>query len=109
MRIHGSCDRRFAGVRDALADNLRERGELGAAVAITVEGEPAVDIWAGWMDEARTRPWQRDTLVDVFSVGKAMAAVCVLLLAERGAVDLDAPVARYWPEFAAAGKYEVTV
>ena len=57
----------------------------------------------------RTRPWERDTLVDVFSVGKAMAALCVLILVERGQVDLDAPVARYWPEFAAAGKGGVTV
>ena len=82
--ICGSCDERFAGVRDALAQNFRERGELGAAVAVTIEGKPVVDIWAGWADEARTRPWERDTLVDVFSIGKAMAALCVLMLVERG-------------------------
>jgi len=109
VHISGSCDERFTPVRDALADNFRRHGELGAAVAIAVDGQPVVDIWAGWMDSARTRPWQRDTLVAVFSVGKAMAALCVLLLVERGEVDLDAPVARYWPEFAAAGKGEVTV
>ena len=108
-RICGSCDERFAGVRDALAQNFRERGELGAAVAVTIEGKPVVDIWAGWADEARTRPWERDTLVDVFSIGKAMAALCVLILVERGRVELDAPVAAYWPEFSAAGKDEVTV
>jgi CubicO group peptidase (beta-lactamase class C family) len=108
-RIFGFCDRRFVAVRDALADNLRERDELGAAVAVTYEGRTVVDLWAGWMDEARTRPWERDTLVDVFSVGKAIAAVCVLVLAERDRVDLDAPVSRYWPEFAAAGKGEVTL
>jgi CubicO group peptidase (beta-lactamase class C family) len=107
--ISGFCDERFLGVRDALIANFRERGELGAAVAIAVEGRPVVDIWAGWMDAECTRPWQRDTLVDVFSVGKAMAALCVLILVERGDVDLDRPVSRYWPEFAAGGKREVTV
>ena len=66
-------------------------------------------MWAGWMDEQRTRPWQRDTLVAVFSAGKAMATLCVLLLVDRGEVGLDQPVARYWPEFAAAGKREVTL
>jgi CubicO group peptidase (beta-lactamase class C family) len=107
--IFGTCDERFAPVRDALADNFRSHDELGAAVAIALDGEPVVDIWAGWKDSARTRLWERDTLVPVFSVGKAMAALCVLLLVERGEVDLDAPVARYWPEFAAAGKGEVTI
>ena len=107
--ITGMCDRRFEGVRDALGDNFREHGELGAAVAITLEGTPVVDMWAGWMDDARTRAWEDDTLVAVFSVGKAMAALCVLMLADRGQVDLDAPVSRYWPEFAGAGKEGVTV
>ena len=107
--IHGFCDARFAAVRRALEDNFRERGELGAAVAITVEGSLVVDLWAGWADRARTRRWERDTLVNVFSVGKAMAAVCLLALVERGQVDLDAPVARYWPAFAAAGKSVITV
>src|SRR5438093_1967009 len=107
--IRGSCDERFAGVRSALARNFCDHGEVGAAVAITIEGRLVVDLWAGWADEARTRPWQRDTLVNVFSVGKAMAALSLLVLVERGQVDLDAPAARYWPEFAARGKSEVTV
>jgi CubicO group peptidase (beta-lactamase class C family) len=106
--IHGSCDQRFARVRSALAENFRERGEIGAAVAITVDGTSVVDIWGGWADRARIRPWQRHTLVDVFSVGKAMAALCLLMLAESEEVDLDAPVSRYWPQFAAAGKGEIT-
>jgi CubicO group peptidase (beta-lactamase class C family) len=108
-QILGTCDARFAAVRDALADNFGHHDELGAAVAVALDGEPVVDIWAGWMDANRTRPWERDTLVDVFSVGKAMAAICVLLLVERGDIDLESPVAHYWPEFAAAGKSEVTV
>jgi CubicO group peptidase (beta-lactamase class C family) len=107
--IHGVCDERFAGVRDTLAQNFRDHGEVGAAVAVAVDGRVVVDLWAGWMDLARTRAWRRDTLVNVFSVGKAMAALCLLILVERGQVDLDAPVARYWPEFAARGKSALTV
>src|SRR5262245_7985576 len=107
--ISGSCDAHFAGVRDALAENFRSRGELGAAVAVTIDGRLVVDLWGGWVDEGRTRPWRDDTLVNVFSVGKPMAALCVLILAERGQIDLDAPVARYWPEFAAHDKDRVTV
>ncbi len=107
--IEGSCDERFIAVRDALAGNFSRHGELGAAVCITVAGRPVVDVWAGWMDQARTRPWQPNTLVDVFSVGKAMATLCVLILVDRGQLDLDGSVARYWPQFAAAGKRDVTV
>ncbi len=108
-KVHGSCDQRFAALRDAFVDNFRERGELGAALSVTIEGRPVVDIWAGWADQARGRPWGRDTLVDVFSVGKGMVALSLLVLVERGQVDLDAPVARYWPDFAARGKAEITV
>jgi CubicO group peptidase (beta-lactamase class C family) len=107
--ILGSCDERFAGVREALEGNFRTHDELGAAVAIALEGRLVVDVWAGWTDGGRTRRWERDTLVAVFSVGKAMAALCVLILVERGRLDLDAPVSRYWPEFATAGKAGVTV
>lgn len=92
-----------------MAQNFRERDEVGAAVAITVDGTPVVDLWAGWMDAGRTCAWQRDTLVNVFSVGKAMATLALLVLVERGQVDVDAPVARYWPEFAAGGKGDITV
>lgn len=106
--IHGSCDPRFAPLREALEENFASRGELGAAVAVVLEGKPVVDLWGGWADEARERPWQRDTLVDGFSVGKGVAAICALRLAERGELDLDAPVADLWPEFAAAGKEAVT-
>jgi len=107
--IHGFCDARFVGVRGALESNFREHGEVGAAVAVTIDGRFVVDLWGGWTDEGRSRPWERDTLVNVFSVGKALATVSLLLLVERGLVDLDAPVARYWPEFASAGKSEISV
>ena len=107
--IHGFCEPRFAALRFAFEQNFREHGEVGAALALCVDGRFVVDLWAGWMDEARARPWQRDTLVNVFSVGKAFATVSLLMLVERGLVDLDAPVARYWPEFAAAGKEAISV
>ncbi|MFL5823621.1 MAG: serine hydrolase domain-containing protein [Solirubrobacteraceae bacterium] len=107
--IHGQCDRRFEPVREALTENFRSHGEIGAAVAVMLDGQSVVDLWAGWMDRARTRPWHEDTLVDVFSVGKPMAVLCLLMLVQEGAVDLDAPVAEYWPAFAAQGKASVTV
>ncbi len=107
--IHGECDPRFAAVRAAFAENFAARGEVGAAVAVTLDGRPVVDLWAGHADAARTRPWQRDTIVNVFSVTKGMTALCAHILADRGVLDLDAPVARYWPEFAQAGKAELPV
>ncbi|MBT2366052.1 beta-lactamase family protein [Streptomyces sp. ISL-10] len=108
-RIDGHCDERFAAVRDAFEDNFRERGELGAAVSVLVGGESVVDLWGGWADPARTRPWERDTLVNVWSTTKGPTALCAHLLVDRGQLDLDAPVAAYWPEFAVAGKEKVLV
>jgi CubicO group peptidase (beta-lactamase class C family) len=96
-------------VRAALAHNFRAHRELGAAVAVTVDGRFVVDLWGGWADEGRSRRWQRDNLVDVFSVGKAIATTALLMLVDRGRLDLDAPVARYWPEFAARDKGEISV
>lgn len=107
--IEGSCEPGFERVREAFVANFAEHNELGAAVAVTVGGKPLVDLWGGWMDAGHTRPWGRETIVNVWSVGKAVSALCVLQLVERGLVELDAPVARYWPEFAQAGKAGVTV
>ena len=78
-------------------------------MAVFVDGEPVVDVWGGFADADRTIPWQRDTITNVWSVTKTMTALCALVLADRGELDLDAPVARYWPEFAAAGKEQVLV
>ncbi|MFD1661804.1 serine hydrolase domain-containing protein [Streptomyces caeni] len=108
-QVNGRCDPRFAAVRRAFEENIREREELGAAVAVTLNGETVVDLWGGWADAARTRPWERDTVVNVWSTTKGPAALCLHILADRGLVDLDAPVAAYWPEFAAAGKESVPV
>lgn len=107
--VEGPCDPRFTAVRTALEENFRDRGELGAAVTVTVGGETVADLWGGWADAAGTRPWERDTLVNVWSTTKGPVALCAHILADRGALDLDAPVAAYWPGFAAAGKENVLV
>jgi CubicO group peptidase (beta-lactamase class C family) len=106
--IHGRCDPRFGAVREAFAANFAAGREVGASFAATVEGEVVVDLWGGWADAAATRPWERDTIVNVFSTTKAMTALCAHILVDRGQLDLDAPVARYWPEFAQAGKERIT-
>lgn len=108
-RVQGHCDARFTAVRTAFEENFRDRGELGAAVTVTLDGETAVDLWGGWADAARTRPWERETLVNVWSTSKGPVSLCAHILADRGLLDFDAPVAAYWPEFAAAGKESVLV
>lgn len=99
----------FDGVRDAFAANFTERDEIGAAVAVYHHGTPVVDLWAGRADRETGRAWERDTIALVFSTTKAMAATCVHLLVQRGLIDLDEPVATYWPEFAVAGKGHIPV
>ncbi|MGX1671001.1 serine hydrolase domain-containing protein [Streptomyces sp. NPDC055400] len=107
--IQGHCDARFDAVRAAFEENFDERGELGAAVTVLVDGAPVVDLWGGWADAARTRAWERDTVVNVWSTTKGPTALCAHILIDRGLLDPDAPVATYWPEFAAAGKGGVLV
>jgi len=109
IEIHGTCVAAFEPVRQAFAANFAERGEIGASVAVVAGGEPVVDLWAGWADPARTRPWQQDTLMNVWSTTKAVTSLCAHLLIDRGELDPDAPVARYWPEFAQAGKGDIPV
>lgn len=106
--VHGSCDPAFAPVRDAFAENFAA-GDLGASCAVTVEDELVVDLWGGHRDIARRLPWERDTIVNVWSTTKMMSALCVLVLHDRGDLSLDAPVADHWPEFGAAGKGGVLV
>ena len=100
---------RFAAVRDAFETNLKSGADLGASFCATKDGEVVVDLWGGWADEARTRPWEKDTIVNVYSTTKTMTFLCALILADRGELDFDAPVARYWPEFAANGKADIKV
>ncbi len=106
--IDGHCDPRFASVRDAFTANFEAGRELGASLAATVDGELVVDLWGGFGDAARTRAWVRDTIINVFSTTKAMVALCAHMLVDRGQLDVGAPVARYWPEFAQAGKERIT-
>ena len=107
--VSGFCDPAFAAVRDAFAENFTSRGEVGAAVCIVVDGRPVVDLVGGWADEQQTRPWQPDTLVNFYSAGKALVALCVLRAVDAGLVSLDQPIASIWPEFAAHGKQGATV
>jgi CubicO group peptidase (beta-lactamase class C family) len=107
--IDGVCDPRFAPVREAFANNFAQHDEFGAAITLFIGGRMVVDLWGGWADQARTRQWQGDTLVNFYSVGKAITTTCVLLLVQRGLLDLDSPVTRWWPEFGAEGKEAITL
>jgi len=109
VEIHGTWDERFVGVRDALAQNFDDAGDVGACAAVMLDGELVVDIWGGHTDESRTQEWERDTITNVWSTTKTMTALSALVLADRGELDVDAPVACYWPEFAANGKEQVLV
>ncbi|MFI5608031.1 serine hydrolase domain-containing protein [Amycolatopsis sp. NPDC051903] len=109
VTLHGTCEPGFEGVQRAFVENISERGELGAAFAVVHRGEVVVDLWAGWADPDRATPWRPDTLTNVWSTTKGMTALCAHLLADAGELDLDAPVARYWPQFAAAGKDGIPV
>jgi len=109
VEVHGLAGPRFASVRDVFAGNLASGADVGACFTATVEGETVVDLWGGFADEAKTRPWEKDTLVNVYSTTKTMTALTALMLADRGELDFAAPVARYWPEFAANGKAAVKV
>ena len=105
----GFAQARFAPVHAAFEANLASGADVGASFCATVEGETVVDLWGGWADEAKTRSWGKDTLVNVYSTTKTMTALTALLLADRGELDFNEPVARYWPEFAANGKAQIKV
>lgn len=107
--LHGTCDSKFEPVRAALQKNFTDMGDVGASVAVSIEGEMVVDLWGGHRDEAQTLPWEEDTIVNVYSTTKTMAALCALVLADRGQLDFNAKVSHYWPEFAQNGKENVEV
>lgn len=104
IRSHGRCDPRFAAIREAFEENFTRRGEVGASVAVVYQGELLVDLWGGYRDAAGTSEWEADTLVCVQSVTKEVVALALHMAADRGLVDLDAPVSCYWPEYGQAGK-----
>ncbi len=107
--VQGMTGDRFAAVRTQFQENLDRGDDIGASFCATLEGEMVVDLWGGFADPAKTRPWEKDTIVNVYSTTKTMTALCALILADRGELDFDAPVAKYWPEFAANGKDGVKV
>jgi CubicO group peptidase (beta-lactamase class C family) len=103
------ADPRFEAVRGVFEKNLADGTDVGASFCATLDGETVVDLWGGWADEEKTRPWTEDTIINVYSTTKTMTALTALLVADRGELDFDAPVARYWPEFAQGGKSGVKV
>jgi CubicO group peptidase (beta-lactamase class C family) len=109
IAANGFTHDKFASVRTVFEENLNNGEDLGASYCATLDGETVVDLWGGFADEERARPWQRDTIVNVYSTTKTMTALTALLVADRGELDFAAPVARYWPEFAANGKADVKV
>ncbi|WP_280193956.1 serine hydrolase domain-containing protein [Nocardia farcinica] len=109
VEIAGTIDPRWSTLGDLLAENLASGAELGASLAVTVGGAPVVDVWGGWADVDRTRPWRGDTITNLWSCTKTVTALAVLILVDRGQIDLDATVATYWPEFGVAGKEAILV
>lgn len=107
--VHGFVADKFSPVRDAFEANFASGADVGASCCATLEGETVVDLWGGFADETKTRPWERDTIVNVYSTTKTMTALTALLIADRGDLDFDSPVAKYWPEFAANGKEYIKV
>jgi CubicO group peptidase (beta-lactamase class C family) len=107
--LSGTCDARFDAVREALQRNIDSGDEVGASIVVDLDGEIAVDLWGGSRDEGGTEPWTRDTITNVWSTTKTVTSLAALMLVERGQLDVDAPVAAYWPEFAANGKQDVLV
>src|ERR1700680_2739988 len=109
VKVEGTCDPKFNRVKDVFAENYKKRKEVGAAAAIMLDGKSVVDIWAGHADREKTRPWTRDTLVNVYSTTKGVTAICAHRLADKGLLDIDAPVAKYCPESAQPGKDSLPV
>lgn len=109
IEIHGHCDPHFERVKEVFAENFKNDLELGANFALSLGGKTIVDIWAGFTNPERTKPWQEDTVVQVSSTSKVICSLCGLKLIDMGLLDLDTPIASYWPEFAENGKQEIPV
>jgi CubicO group peptidase (beta-lactamase class C family) len=109
IEIHGFCDEQFEAVKKAFAQNFDEGSEVGASFAATLNGKFVIDMWAGYSNAAQTEPWEKNTIVNVYSTTKIMTAICTLMCVDQGLIDLDAPVAKYWPEFGQNGKENILV
>jgi CubicO group peptidase (beta-lactamase class C family) len=107
--VQGFCSPDFENVREEFVRNFVDRGEIGAALAIYLDGELAVDLWGGVVDTDTSAPWGEDTMAVAFSATKGLSALCMHMLIDRGLVSLDAPVTRYWPAFGQNGKDAITV
>ena len=107
--IQGTCDARFNELHNILSANLDSGADVGASVAVTIDGQFVVDMWGGWVDPEHTAPWVENTIVNVWSTTKTMAALAALMLVDRGLLDVNTPVAHYWPEFGANGKEQIEV
>jgi CubicO group peptidase (beta-lactamase class C family) len=108
-QVQGFGHDKYAAVRKLFEENIEKGEDIGASFSATVNGETVIDLWGGYADPAKTRAWEKDTIVNVYSTTKTMTALTALMLADRGLIDFDAPVAKYWPEFAANGKAAVKV
>ena len=108
-KIHGTVDPRFEKVKEAMASNFADGLDHGAAVALMLDGELVVDLWAGYADKAKNKLWQRDTIVNVWSSTKGVVAAAVAMLSHQGKLHYDKPIASVWPEFAAGGKEQITL
>jgi CubicO group peptidase (beta-lactamase class C family) len=107
--LNGYCDPRFSAVQEMLAENVASGKEVGASLYLNLEGEDVIDLWGGWRERERQNGWDEHTIVNVFSGSKPVTSLAVLMLADRGLIDIEAPVAKYWPEFGQAGKEGVLV
>ena len=109
MEIHGECDPQFSKVKETFEKLHQEDREIGSCFAVYKDGKPLVDLWGGFQDEDRTKPWQKDNLVTVYSTTKGVAAFCIALAMEKGLLKYEEKVSTYWPEFANNGKEDITV
>jgi CubicO group peptidase (beta-lactamase class C family) len=109
VAIEGQSAAKFHRVRQAFNAHFSEHDELGASIAVSVGGETVVDLWGGWKDAARTRPWSRDTKACLYSTTKSIVGVCFAMIVDRGLAAYEDRVSRYWPEFSAEGKGDVTI
>jgi CubicO group peptidase (beta-lactamase class C family) len=108
-KVEGKCDPRFAAVGEAFKRNFDKGAEAGASIGVYYQGKPVVEMWGGLADPESNRTWGRETITPLASTGKTLATTCILRLIDRGLIDLDAPVATYWPAFADGGKSKITV
>ena len=108
-QVSGHCDERFNNLKTLMQDFISSGEELGCSLTVNIDGNNVVDIWVGYKDEARTHPWESDTIAIMWSTTKTISSLAALVLVERGQLDLNEKVCKYWPEFAANGKRDIEV